>query len=214
MDKREQKIIVVSAMHGRHATVKYCLNKLEALGLDVYMAYSNAQDGLFLTQFDNVKKITHVSNQPLANKWNVALQAVKYVDFDAVILLGSDDYIDANFLDFIKAKIQYYEMIAFTDMYFKKGKAKYYWSGYTNHRQGEPAGAGKTYTKEFLKRINFDLFGGAVDRGLDGVSWNKCLKYGVKKLVTSMKKQDIICCDVKDGQGMTKLKFIPNLMQI
>lgn len=213
MDKREPKIIVVSAMHGRQSTVKHCLTKLEALGLDVYMAYSDSSDGLFLTQFDNVTS-THVSNYPLANKWNVSLQAVKYVDFDAVILLGSDDFIDANFLEFIKSKIVHYEMIAFTDMYFEKGKKKYYWGGYTNHRKGEPAGAGKTYTKEFLKRINFDLFGGAVDRGLDGVSWNKCLKYGVKKLVTSMKQHDIICCDVKDGQGMTKLASIPNIIQL
>lgn len=211
MAKREQKIIVASAMHGRQATVNYCLDRLQ--GLEVYMAYTDSLDGFFLHNFDRVKSV-YASNSPLSHKWNTVIKSLKNVDFDAVILLGSDDFIDANFLKFIKQNISNYDMIAFTDMYFEKGKDKYYWGGYTNHRKGEPAGAGKTYTKDFLGRINYDLFSGAVDRGLDGVSWNVCNNAKAKVLLTSMKENNILCCDVKDGQGITKLEHIQNIIQL
>ena len=140
--------------------------------------------------------------------------SLEHLDFDAVILLGSDDYIDEKFVQFVQDNIDKYEMIAFKDLYFKENDQLYYWKGYEGTRRGEPAGAGKVYTKKFLERIKWNLFNEARERGLDGVSWRRCKAINVNVLVTTLKENDLFLCDVKDGEGMTDLKSLTNLHRI
>lgn len=204
----ERKIIVLSCMHGRHETVQYCINKMPFI--DKVMIYSTDEDGEFLKS-QSIKYTGQFDNAPLSFKWNAGVMSLKQLDFDAVILLGSDDYIDEKFVKFVSDNIYKYEMIAFKDLYFKQDSSIYYWSGYSGTRQGEPAGAGKVYTKEFLNRINWNLFNEARNRGLDGVSWRRCKAINVNVLVTTLKENDLFLCDVKDGQGMTDLKNLDNL---
>tara|TARA_R110000822_G_scaffold79199_5_gene189573 strand:+ start:596 stop:1219 length:624 start_codon:yes stop_codon:yes gene_type:complete len=202
------KIIVLSAMHGRHETVKYCLDKMPFI--DVVMIYSTDSDGAFLDS-QNVFATGQFKNNPLSFKWNAGVMSLEQIDFDAVILLGSDDYIDEAFVEFVRSKIDDYEMISFKDLYFEEDGLTYYWSGYEGSRKGEPAGAGKVYTKKFLERIKYNLFNEARDRGLDNVSWNRCKNANVKVLNTTLKENDIFLADVKDGEGMTKLSSLKNL---
>ena len=136
------------------------------------------------------------------------------LDFDGVILLGSDDYIDESFLEFARNNIDKYDMIGFKDLYFESGKDLYYWSGYTNSRRGEPSGAGKIYSKKFLEKINYNLFPESRERGLDGISWKRVKGVGANVLVTSIKDKGLFLCDVKDGEGMTRLENIRDLMLV
>lgn len=203
------KIIVLTCMHGRHETVKYCLDKMPFV--DKVVIYSTKEDGKFLEGFNVMKG--QFKNEPLCFKWNAGVMSLQDLDFDAVILLGSDDYIDESFLEFVKEKIKDFEMIAFKDLYFEQD-GLYYWSGYEGKREGEPAGAGKVYTKKFLERIKYNLFHEARERGLDGVSWRRCKEANVNALVTTLKENNLFLCDVKDGKGMTDLKDIPNLKKL
>ena len=207
----EQKIIVLSCMHGRQDTVKYCLDKMPFI--DKIMIHSTNQDGDFLAGTD-VVAIGQFKNNPLSYKWNAAVMSLENLDFDAVILLGSDDYIDEAFVEFVGKNINKYEMIAFTDIYFKDEGGLFYWSGYEGTRKGEPCGAGKVYTKKFLERIKYNLFNEAKERGLDGVSWRRCKQANVNVLVTSLKENGLFLCDVKDGEGMTELKNLNNLQRV
>jgi len=195
-------------MHGRHKTVKYCLNKMPFI--DKIMIYSDDQDGEFLKDQDIIAK-GKFKNNPLSFKWNAGIMSLKEVDFDAVILLGSDDYIDQNFLDYVLKHIKRYDMIAFKDIYFEDNDRLYYWKGYQGNRKGEPVGAGKVYTKKFLERLNYNLFHEARDRGLDGVSWRRCKEINAKIHLTTLKQNNLYLCDVKDGNGMTKISHIQNL---
>lgn len=209
--EQSKKIVVLSAMHNRNETVKHCLEKMPFI--DKYMIYSNESDGEFLKQTD-VKGVKQVPNNPLSLKWNQAVVFLKNIEFDAVILLGSDDFIDEKFISFISKNISKYDLISFKDMYFKKGSETFYWPGYNCNRKGEPSGAGKTYTKEFLKRINFNLFPLSRNNSLDGMSWDVCKKANAKTLVASLKEENIFLCDVKDGHGITKLSSIKNIIKI
>lgn len=195
-------------MHGRHETVSYCLNKMPFI--DKIMIHSTNEDGFFL-QTQPVIASGQYRNEPLSFKWNAGVMSLEDVDFDAVILLGSDDYIDEAFVQFVQDNIDGYDMIAFTDLYFESDGHLYYWPGYTNQRRGEPAGAGKVYTKSFLERIKYNLFHEAKNRGLDGVSWRRCKDANAKMLITSVRKNGLFLCDVKDGKGMTDIKSIENL---
>lgn len=198
-------------MHGRQKTVKHCLNKMPFI--DKVMIYTTKEDGDFLDGQDVYAK-AQFKNSPLSFKWNAAVMTLEQLDFDAVILLGSDDYIDENFVSFVADNIDEYEMIGFTDLYFKQDGQVYYWSGYEGTRQGEPCGAGKVYTKKFLERIEYNLFNEARERGLDGVSWRRCKAINVKVLTASLMKNNLFLCDVKDGEGMTALGSLSNLFPI
>lgn len=207
----QKKIIVLSAMHGRNKTVKYCLDKMPFI--DVVMIYSDDSDGAFLDS-QNVFATGQFKNNPLSFKWNAGVMSLEQIDFDAVILLGSDDYIDEAFIEFVRSKINDYEMIAFKDIYFEQDNKTYYWSGYEGSRKGEPAGAGKVYTKKFLERIKYNLFHEARERGLDHVSWTRCKNANVKVLNTTLKENNIFLTDVKDGEGMTKLISLNNVVEL
>lgn len=198
-------------MHGRHDTVRYCLDKMPFI--DKVMIYSTDEDGEFL-ETQPVAASGQFRNDPLSFKWNAAVMSLEDIDFDAVILLGSDDYVDERFVQFVSDNIRQYEMIAFTDLYFESDGHLYYWGGYKGQRRGEPAGAGKVYTKAFLERIRYNLFHEARNRGLDGVSWRRCKEANAKMLVTSVRKNNLFLCDVKDGEGMTDIKSLENLQLI
>lgn len=202
------KIIVLSCMHGRQNTVKYCLNKMPFI--DKIMIYSKDSDGEFLDSTDVFAKAKY-KNSPLSFKWNAAMKTLEDVDFDGVILLGSDDYIDKKFLRFAQDNINNYDMIGFKDLYFESNNDMYYWGGYLNRRRGEPSGAGKIYNKSFLERINYNLFNEAREKGLDGLSWRKVKQSNAKTLITSLKENDLFLCDVKDGKGLTSIDRIEGL---
>lgn len=208
---REPKIILLTAMHGRHYTVINCINK--SPNIERYIVYSTDQDGEFLKRIGEKNIIQH-KNNPLNEKWNAGLSYLKDVDFDAVILAGSDDYFDTDFLNFAKDNCLKYDMIAFKDMYFEQDGAFYYWKGYNNHRKGEPAGAGKIYSKKFLNKIKYNLFPTRSDKGLDGQSWTIVNFMRAKTLVTTLKENGLFLCDVKDGQGITPLHSIGGLERI
>jgi hypothetical protein len=205
------KIVILTAMHGRQGTVKYCFDKMP--NIEKIVMYSEDADGIFLDSFTNVHKFK-TPNRPLSNKWNEGVKKLKSFDFDAVILLGSDDYVDEAFINYVSLNIANYELIAFKDIYFESNNSIYYWKGYVGERKGEPAGAGKVYTKSFLNRINYNLFPVPINKSLDGLSWGVCIKAKAKKLITTLKSKGLYCCDVKDGQGMTKIEGIPNLKLI
>lgn len=207
----QSKIIVLTAMHGRHQTVKYCLEKLYYL--PVYCVYSTPEDGNFLRQFKNVTAIQRANN-PLSEKWNAGVKYLSGVDFKYVILLGSDDYFTIPFVEFIDKIQGEYDLIAFRDLYFKQDKELYYWPGYSGAREGEPAGAGKVYTKDFLKRIRFDLFPVSRNYSLDGMSWNVVQNNKARIMITGLKANGLFLCDIKDGQGLTDLSRITNVQKL
>ena len=198
-------------MHGRHKTVEYCLDKMPFI--DKIMIYSTDEDGKFLEGQD-VIATAQVDNTPLSYKWNAGVMSLEQIEFDAVILLGSDDYIDEKFLEFVQDNIGQYEMISFKDLYFEEEGSIYYWSGYEGTRKGEPSGAGKVYTRQFLERIGFNLFHEPRQKGLDGLSWRRCKNVNVRVFNTTLKENDLFLCDVKDGEGMTKLISLDNLKKI
>jgi glycosyltransferase involved in cell wall biosynthesis len=206
----QPKVIVLTCVYGRHKTVKKCLkqNNIETVAI-----FSTVEDGLMLKGMD-VKHTFYHSNQPLSDKWNYGVRMLKDIDFDHVIMLGSDDYFNDSFLEYVKREAPKYDLLAFKDIYFEQGSKRYYWSGYECKRQGEPAGAGKVYSKKFLEEIDYNLFPASRENGLDGMSWKVALRNEVNIKVTSLHENGLFLCDVKDGEGLTPLNKIKGLIEL
>jgi hypothetical protein len=205
------KIITVTAMHGRHNTVAECINRMPFI--DKVFIYSTPEDERFL-QDQDIFAMAKYRNNPLSYKWNMAIRTLEQIDFDAVILLGSDDYIDEAFLQYVERTIPDFDMIGFKDIYFQHDGSLYYWKGYTNNRQGEPCGAGKVYSRKFLECINWNLFDVARDRGLDKISWQRVKQANAKVHVTSLKQNGLLLVDIKDGEGMTPFNKFKSLQKL
>lgn len=204
-------MILYSCVHGRLDTVQKCLDLSPQI--DRLYVYSNPQDGQFLK--GKVKYLYQHPNQPLSEKWNYGVQKLKDIDFNHVVMMGSDDYFDQRFLDFIKEEAPKYDMIGFSDMYFSnKASERYYWGGYQNERRGEPAGAGKVYSKEFLERVNYNLFPVQRPRGLDGQSWVITRHFTNNYKIFSLKEHNLWLCDIKDGKGVTPINKIQGLKRV
>ena len=202
------KIIVISCMHGRNKTVEYCLDKMPFI--DKIMIYSTDADGKFL-QSQDVIATAQVKNEPLSYKWAMAFYSLEQIEFDGVVILGSDDFIDEKFLKFAQDNISNYDMIGFKDLYFKHNDDFYYWGGYDNQRKGEPAGAGKIYSRQFLERIGFNLYPGSKNVGLDGMANKVCKDNNANMFITTLKEHDLMMCDVKDGEGMNSFEKLDNV---
>lgn len=204
------KIIVLSAMQGRQPTVEYCLSKMPFL--DVVMVYSTEEDETFLE--GKVKYKYQYSNEVLSEKWNHGIQRLKHIDFDAVIILGSDDYVDEAFVKYVDEKLNTYDFIGFKDFYIEYQSKFWYWSGYNGNRRGEPIGAGRVYTKELLEKIGYNLFIGQHNKSLDGISWNVIKRIHCQRLITTLRENSLFCCDVKDGGGMNPFNKIASQLRI
>lgn len=190
-------------MHGRHSTVSKMLDKMPDC-LDIAMVYSTDIDGYFIR--NKVKYSYQYENDPLWRKIDYGLRQLKSIDFDAVIMLGSDDYIDESYINYVDNNINNVDFIGFTDMYYSKDDSLYYWEGYNGAREGEPIGAGRVYTKEIIERMNYNLFYGCRRRqGVDGYSWKQLNKIEHTKIVTTLKENNLMCCDIKDEEGLTSL---------
>ena len=213
------KIIYYTAMQGRHDTVRMCLDynmavrdNLKEHGIELSFIYGYTTDGddKFLSHWD--VHTYFAPNNPLHAKFNGGMDLLESMDYDCVLMMGSDDIADVDYYLSIQKYYQDYDHIALKDIYFhdRLNKRSYYWPGYNNHRQGEPAGAGKVYTRQVMDRIKHDLFRPSIDRGLDYGCWTLMQKHNAKIKLLSVKKYGMVV-DIKDSESLTKLRRFSNL---
>lgn len=211
----EKKVVIMTAMHGRHKTVQYCLDKMKDLDVFFIYGYSSNQDRLFLGSQDADIILYKARNKPLSGKFQAGLKLAQDYDFDIAIMLGSDDYIDQKFLDYAIEQTDKYEHIGFKDIYFEENRQRYYWPGYSNYRKGEASGAGKIYTRKALDKLDWHLYDDTIDSGLDRSAHMRVKEAGLKINISSVQDEGLTLVDVKDAYSLTKLyKFEGQLKKV
>lgn len=196
------KIQLLSAMHGRHKAVSLALESWRKEGLEPVMVVSNTEDARFCD--DNNVEWTQADNKPLSSKWQAGVNYLRdfKADYDAYIMLGSDDLIKGS-NGYIKYLNEGYEFIGVGDCYIREldsGLTKH-WMGYTNHRKGETAGAGRCLSKSLMNKLNWVLWELPKDNGLDGELYYRINLVGAKcKTVYS---NEIKITDLKDENSLT-----------
>ena len=202
-------LLFATAMHGRLNTVAHCMDSMPEVRR--MFVYTNTED------HDLVKGRSEMSvycaNSPLSHKWNSVIKNSRSLDFEGLVILGSDDFVDQAFIDFVSHNIKQFDFIGFTDMYFQTHKKQYYWKGYENEMKGLTIGAGRCYSRSFLERLDFNLYDITAEKGLDSMAWNKIKNLPFTKLITTLKENDLYMVDVKDSKGMTSIKSITNLIE-
>ena len=130
-------IAILTACYKRHDIFKLFLNSLPK---DVYLICVGSEDEN-LTAFNDRKiKGTYLihENKPLGKKWNAGLSYAKQIDFDYLLVSGSDDIFCQDLWAWYKTVSVHYAGLL--DMYFMDyatGKVKYN-EGFKAYRRGEP----------------------------------------------------------------------------
>lgn len=208
---REPNIISIITMKGRHKTVEYCANKMPWLN-KLYVV-SCEEDYHFAVKLPNSTVIQH-KNNPLSGKWQAGLFHVRNLDFDAVMILGSDDWMTFETYQYICDRLKEgHDFIGFIDCYFRENNIDFYWPGYRKKdRVLEPIGAGRTISTTSLKSMNWILFPKVVDESLDRTSWPQIIRHTNNRHKARLKDYNLYMVDIKDKESMNSISVISNLI--
>lgn len=138
-------------------------------------------EGFFTKELVESHNFNYVeySNDCLTDKWQHGLTALSSLEFDALIIIGSDDFVSPHIFDFY---LECYKngvlLSGFSDllMFDVESNQIAYWEGYGSalhnasqpSRFGESVGLGRYVDRLILDKLNFDIWTGVKrNKGLD-----------------------------------------------
>ena len=138
-------------------------------------------------------------NRPLGRKWHMGVNTAKMMGANPLIILGSDDLLEKDYIYNALMKFKEgYEFVGTTAWYsFDVKRDKLYESKYINRNENYPIGSGKVYSKGILDKIRWKVFDQAADRKLDDQGQRLINGHGCK---TFLIKEPCILA-VKGGWG-------------
>ena len=154
-------------------------------------------------------------NQPLSDKWQSGIDYIKEeLDFDYILMLGSDDIICSNLLDvYTPAMEANVELIGLIDCYFLDARVNTfkYWKGYTNNRRGESIGMARMLSKDLLIRMNWNIWKPGLKKGLDRSMMNNLRHLKPTKNIFNCKEENIVAIDIKTDINVSNINTYSGL---
>lgn len=196
-------LVFIIAIYKRHELTKIVLDHYRELqkkyGFVIVIAGSEGNKSKQLAKgFDYIE----VENSPLTFKNNAMMLRAKKHDPDAVVLMGSDDIINENVVEYYYKLIEQKEqrVCGFSDLYFYD-----YMSGIASHYESAKAfGAGRFFPRNVLNKIRFKGWGQEKDKGCDGENQDVLNNHGVGE-IHNISLSDIngILIDIKGGLSIS-----------
>jgi glycosyltransferase involved in cell wall biosynthesis len=131
----------------------------------------------------------YAPNQPLGHKWNEAFFAAKKYDPDACVFIGSSDWLEDKWMDYMEQFIEDYDLIGTPDHYmcdYRQGKIRVaYWELYpgSSKRSGEAVGGGRILTKRLLDIMEWRPFDATWDHSMDYSMTQHAIRVGARQLL-------------------------------
>lgn len=123
--------------------------------------------------------LSYHENQPLSDKWQHGLKSLKQDDFDALMIVGSDDLITPAYLDACK-----YLIGAGADYVYLPGC--YFYDTSTDRMiwaQAPRLGMGRCISRSLIERLDWQLWEPGLERGLDGSMATRIEATGTHKVI-------------------------------
>lgn len=159
-------LTILTACHGRPEVFKLFLNSLPQ---DAYLICVGDDDQNRISFEESKIKGTYIihPNKPVSKKWNYGLQHAKKLNFEYLVITGSDDIFSTDLWDHYKTlTVQYFGLLDFYFLDYATSKIKYQ-GGFMANRQGEPHGAGRALHRSVLDAVNWKLWDDTLNEGLD-----------------------------------------------
>jgi len=174
-------LVKIIAMYQRHEIINDILNEENKFNTDYTFCYlfiySTKQDLIFIknlkNKYDNIYYI-YAPNYPLGLKWQFGCDVLRVIDYDNVLIQGSDDLILHNKIN--KNMIETYDFIGQIKWFVHDMlNNKYYLFNYRINtinllnKRKIPLylGAGKILSKKLINENNYIIFNNMLKMGLD-----------------------------------------------
>lgn len=146
-------------------------------------------------------------NKPLGKKWNTGFLKAKESNPDAVVYVGSSDWISDNWLPVLLPLVEEHDIIGKTDfnmLHIGEETKLAHWPHYPlgSGRENESIGIGRLLSRDFLERINWTPFDDYLNMSMDFSMWKKFTNNckGGQLLFNSVEVQSLaISCDSWDN---------------
>lgn len=152
---------------------------------------------------------TDSCNKPLGMKWNNGLAFCQQLEFEHLLIMGSDDLISANVVTkYLNQGDKQGGYQGLLDMYIYDvvSRRLVYWPGYTGVRAGQSIGLGRFLTRNILDAMDWSLWAPNLDRGLDRSMSQKLSRLGVEEHSYSILNINAIALDIKTATNVSKFE--------
>ena len=187
-----KKVIAVTPFWGRENVSKIFWQNCQDINLDVVACVTRGDTVSELLASRHALKTVYCNNL-LGKKWQSGINACRDLEFDYILIIGSDDLVSPLFFtEHMNSLMESgYDYIGTTDAVAVSlmNKLCRYWEGYQGVRQNESVGAGRLISKNALNEIDYQLIDPTVKRGIDDVMHRKLVSAGFenKMVRTGMK---------------------------
>jgi hypothetical protein len=147
-------------------------------------------------------------NKPLGAKWNAGFIAARQFNADAVLYVGSSDWLSDNWITTMKPLVNQHQMVGVPGCHFIDIAHKLrlvYWPGYTGERSNETIGIGRMLSKDLLDKINWTPFDDKKDSSLDRSMKDRAERIGVKEYF--VKNDELKALSISTYKWINKHKF-------
>lgn len=149
----------------------------------------------------------HAKNKPLGAKWNKAFLKAKEYNPDAVLYVGSSDWLSENWIPTMRPYVEQHGITGVPGNHYLDIGPKMrlvYWPGYIGERANESIGIGRMLSAKLLNLIGWKPFDDIKDNGLDGSMKEICAKLGYHDFFV---KEDIKAVSISTSKWPNKHKF-------
>jgi hypothetical protein len=152
----------------------------DRLELDVVVVGSEGQNSERLASEHGFVYVER-RNRPLGAKWNAGLSTARALDCDGVVILGSDDLVNATLLErYLEHHERGAKFMGLADVYFLRvaDAQLLHWRGYKQPgRRRETIGLGRFVDAALLDKCGWRLWAPRIDRGLDASMTQRLAPY-------------------------------------
>lgn len=204
------KFCILTAAYGRYPVFEVFLDWFNLVKLSRYKNVFNlvvAADDYKIKEMCEQYEAYYVKadNDILGNKWNTGLKKCKEIDFDYLIIMGSDDITSVTIFD-VYTNLYPEKAIGWKDIYFYDAESKRmkYWPGYNNDREGESIGAGRAIHRDVLDKLNWQLWDIGRKKHLDANMSTRFKPFDIRPKILSLKEYGEFMVDIKTTKNMSQ----------
>ena len=214
------KLMVLSATHGvagqRGPVYEFFLRRMEHIrkkyGVEMLVVGNDGDLSKGLTEKYGSHYLEH-KNNPVSNKWNAGMLALKEHNPTHVMIMGSDDLVSDSLIEKFLSIIaeDKYNIIGIIDSYYcsyHTSRAYFsmclYWGGYP---KGEIIGYCRTFDRDILDSVEWQPWPSGLNSGLDRAASAKIKRTRVQQrpFKFSIKEYDCLHIDIKTRSNISSL---------
>ena len=195
-------IVAVIPVFGREPLLKYTIRRAFEKNKVNYVIVIGESESEYKTAISEGAVFIKHKNRPLGKKWNAGFIYSKRFNPDALLFIGSSDWISENWMDRAYTEILngagYVGKSDFDMVDIKEGTRRFCkWYGYVCKRKDETIGIGRLVSRKLLDAINFSPFPDNKDNSMDYGMYLHCINYKMPiKILTNDSIFLSISCDL------------------